>query len=117
MQDERHAILEAEFEELVETSQRLLETAQQYWYHDQPIKRKYYQISYLKRVVTYYPFQSFGELALIQNKRRAAKLEVTNASDAYFAVLSKKDYRQAQYKAQHEILQRNIAFLRKFIIF
>jgi len=86
-------------------------------YHNQPVKRKYYQMSILKKVVTYKPFESFGELALIQNKRRAAKLEVNGASDAYFAVLSKKDYRQAQYKAQNEILQSRIAFLRKFIIF
>ena len=55
--------------------------------------RRYYIISILKHVFTYNQFGSFGELALITNKRRAAKLEVTADSDAHFAVLSKKDYR------------------------
>jgi hypothetical protein len=49
-------------------------------------------------VHTYGPYESFGELALLTNKRRAAKLEVTGHSDAHFAILSKKDYKNIQYK-------------------
>jgi CRP-like cAMP-binding protein len=40
---------------------------------------------------------SFGELALLTNKRRKAKLECL--TDTNFAILSKIDYRQAQFKA------------------
>jgi len=47
----------------------------------------------MKVVKVYEPFESFGELALITNKRRQAKLEVTGDSDAYFALLGRKDYR------------------------
>lgn len=54
-----------------------------------------YLLSILKVVKIYKPFDSFGELALITSKRRAAKLEVTDECDAHFAVLSKEDYRKA----------------------
>jgi len=47
----------------------------------------------MKVVRTYEAGTSFGELAIITNKRRKAKLET--ASDTHFAVLSKYDYRQA----------------------
>ena len=47
----------------------------------------------LVNVKTYKPFESFGELALLKDRRRAAKIEVTSQSDAYFAVLSKKAYK------------------------
>ena len=57
--------------------------------------RKPYILSILKVVKIYKPFESFGELALITSKRRAAKLEVTGVCDAHFAVLSKEDYRKA----------------------
>ena len=58
-----------------------------------PLERRYYIISIMKVVKVYEPFESFGELALITNKRRQAKLEVTGDSDAYFALLGRKDYR------------------------
>ena len=45
----------------------------------------------MKVVKTYTEFTSFGELALLTNKRRKAKLET--ATDTNFAVLSKIDYR------------------------
>lgn len=106
------------FQELVRASRALLNSIDPDCEPDQqPVRRKYYYISMLRKVHTYKAFESFGELALIQNKRRAAKLEVNGSGDAYFAILSKKDYRQAQYKAQNEILQGKIAFLRKFVIF
>jgi len=52
----------------------------------------------MKIIKVYGPFESFGELALITNKRRKAKLEVTGDEDAHFALLSKKDYKTALYK-------------------
>ena len=60
--------------------------------------RAYYSVSLLKPVKKYKPFESFGELSLITDKRRAAKLEVSEDGDAHFAVLSKKDYKNVQYK-------------------
>lgn len=51
-------------------------------------------MSILKVVHTYGPNESFGELALLTNKKRAAKLEVTGHSDAHFAILDKRDYKQ-----------------------
>jgi CRP-like cAMP-binding protein len=59
--------------------------------------RLYYYINILKLVRTYEANESFGELALITNKRRKAKLECQ--TDCHFAVLSKADYREAQLKA------------------
>ena len=56
-------------------------------------KRKLYNITILQTVLTYQPFGSFGELALLNNMRRLAKLEVSDEGDAHFAVLSKEDYR------------------------
>ena len=67
-------------------------------FKDRAKERKYYQINILKTSRTYHPFESFGELALITNKRRKAKLVVTGDEDAHFALLSKKDYRTAIYK-------------------
>lgn len=69
----------------------------------------------MKVVRHYQPMTSFGELALITNKRRKAKLET--AADTHFAVLSKADYRQAQYKAQNQVLKDKIAFLKNFDLF
>ena len=58
--------------------------------------RKFYFISIMKVVKKYHEFESFGELALIENKgRRAAKLEVSAAGDAHFAVMSRRDYRSS----------------------
>lgn len=45
----------------------------------------------MKLVKTYAEYGSFGELALITNKRRKAKLETQ--TDTHFAILSKEDYR------------------------
>ena len=53
--------------------------------------RKYYYVNIMKVVKTYTEFGSFGELALLTNKRRKAKLECQ--TDTNFAVLSKHDYR------------------------
>ena len=57
-------------------------------------ERKFYNMSILKIVHTYRQHESFGELALLTNKRRAAKLEVTGDCDAHFAILDKRDYKQ-----------------------
>ena len=65
------------------------------------LERKFYCMNILKVVHTYKPFSSFGELALITNKKRKAKLEVTGEQDAHFVLLSKKDYRSAVYKVQN----------------
>ena len=54
-------------------------------------KRRYYYINIFKEVKKYGSFQSFGELALLTNKRRKAKLETL--TDTHFAVLSKFDYK------------------------
>lgn len=62
--------------------------------------RKYYVLKFLKTVKKYKPFESFGELALITNKHRKAKLEVGPEEDAHFALLSKVDYNQVIKKAQ-----------------
>ena len=51
----------------------------------------------MKLVRTYKAHESFGELALITNKRRKAKLET--AENTNFAILSKDNYREAQLKA------------------
>lgn len=69
--------------------------------HKNQNERKFYQLSILKPVKTYGPCTSFGELALLTNKRRKAKLEVKADCDAYFAVLNKKDYKNAIYKVQN----------------
>jgi CRP-like cAMP-binding protein len=45
----------------------------------------------MKQVKVYGDFTSFGELALITNKRRKAKLETIE--DTHFAILSKEDYK------------------------
>lgn len=79
--------------------------------------RRFYYITIMKVVHTYGEFESFGELALIQNKRRAARLEVSQAGDAHFAVMSKKDYRSAQGKTELEDLQNKKNFLKRFFIF
>jgi len=85
------ASMDHEYLELKEACQTLLENP------DQKASRKYYSVNIMKLVKTYTEHGSFGELALITNKRRKAKLETQ--SDTHFAVLSKEDYRQAQYKA------------------
>ena len=81
------------------------------------INRKYYYVSILKIVKTYGPFESFGELALLTNKRRAAKLETSGDCDAHFAVLSKQNYRKARMKVQNQILYAKMKFLRNFDLF
>ena len=78
-------------------------------------QRKYYQINIMKVVKTYQEYGSFGELALITKKRRKAKLETQ--SDTHFAILSKEDYLQAQYKAQNQRLKEKLLFLKNFDLF
>ena len=80
-------------------------------------ERKFYTMHILKVVHTYGPYESFGELALLTNKRRAAKLEVVGHSDAHFAILDKRDYKQIQYKIQTAILKEKTLFLRNFQMF
>lgn len=53
--------------------------------------RIYYYINILKLVKVYEAYESFGELALITNKRRKAKLECS--ADTHFATLSRDHYR------------------------
>ena len=55
--------------------------------HAKPTERKPYLMSLLTLIKIYEPLGSFGELALITDKRRAAKLEVTDDGDAHFAIL------------------------------
>ena len=74
-------------------------------------------MSILKVVHTYGPYESVGELALLTNKRRAAKLEVSGHNDAHFAILDKRDYKQIQYKIQTAILKEKTLFLRNFQMF
>jgi len=54
-------------------------------------KKKYYFVNSMRLVKVYEGFTSFGELALLTNKHRKAKLETID--DTHFAVLSKADYR------------------------
>ena len=71
----------------------------------------------LVKVKRYQPLESFGELALLTGHKRAAKLEVTSKCDAHFAVISKKDYKKAQYRKQRAILLTKINFLKEFKMF
>ena len=80
--------------------------------HSIDSERQEYILALLKPGHLYKPCESFGELALITDKRRAAKLEVTDDCDAHFAILSKKDFRTALYKIQLAGLQDNIKFLK-----
>lgn len=59
--------------------------------------RQYYYVNLMKLVKTYTAKTSFGELALLTDKRRKAKLETR--AGTHFAVLSKADYRAAQGRA------------------
>lgn len=54
-------------------------------------KRRYYFINIFKEVKRYCDYESFGELALLTNKRRKAKIETL--SECHFAILSKEDYK------------------------
>lgn len=63
-----------------------------------PTYRKYYYLNWFKQVKVYKDNQSFGELALLTDKHRQAKLETI--TDTHFAVLSKADYKQAQGQVQ-----------------
>lgn len=57
--------------------------------HEQP--RRYFFLNIMKQVKVYTDYTSFGELALITNKKRKAKLETIE--DTHFAILSKDDYK------------------------
>lgn len=78
--------MDPEYIKLKEAMQTILENP-----HEQP--RRYYFLNIMKQVKVYSNFTSFGELALITNKRRKAKLETIE--DTHFAILSKEDYKQA----------------------
>ena len=71
----------------------------------------------MKTIRVYKEYESFGELALINNKRRAAKLEVSQGGSAYFAVLSRRDYKMALSKNEQEDLISKKNFLRSYHIF
>lgn len=71
----------------------------------------------MKTIRVYKEYESFGELALINNKKRAAKLEVSTRGSAFFAVLSRRDYRMALSKNEQEDLQNKKSFLKRFFIF
>ena len=81
------------------------------------LERKYYYVKILKVVKVYKPFESFGELALITNKSRKAKLEVGSEEDAHFALLSKEDYNFAMRKVHAALLEEKMDFLRQFELF
>ena len=76
----------SEFQKLSATAYAVIDN-----FVDNP--RKYYFCNIMKLVKTYGPNESFGELALITNKRRKAKL--VTSTDTHFAILSKVDYREA----------------------
>ena len=97
-----------EYQSLVAAVQVLLESPNQE-------DRKYYFVNSMKTVRTYSDFTSFGELALLTNKHRKAKLETLE--DTHFAVLSKADYRQAQFRVQNQMLKDKTDFLKNFSIF
>ena len=78
--------MDPEYIKLKEAVQTILENP-----HEQP--RRYYFLNIMKQVKVYSDFTSFGELALITNKRRKAKLETIE--DTHFAILRKEDYKQA----------------------
>mmetsp|Transcript_12648 Transcript_12648/g.12465 ORF Transcript_12648/g.12465 Transcript_12648/m.12465 type:complete len:125 (-) Transcript_12648:810-1184(-) len=54
--------------------------------------------------------QSFGELALIQNKPRAATIRCTQ--DTHFAVLSRQDYGKVLLKIDEAAINKIVDFLR-----
>lgn len=59
--------------------------------------------------------QSFGELALIANKPRAATIRCM--SDTHFAVLSKQDYDKVLGKIEYSALSKMVDFLKVVPIF
>ena len=69
----------------------------------------------MKVVKVYENLTSFGELALLTNKHRKAKLETID--DTHFAVLSKADYRHAQFRVQNQMLKDKTEFLKDFYLF
>lgn len=78
-------------------------------------ERKYYRVNILKQIKVYGDYESFGELALITNKRRKAKIETI--TDTHFALLSKQDYSRTLLKIQNQKLREQVEFLRKFDLF
>ena len=58
---------------------------------------------------------SYGELALIRHKPRAATIRATE--DCHFAVLEKIDYQKVFGKIQEKILNQKIDFLKSVVVF
>ena len=58
---------------------------------------------------------SFGELALISSKPRAATIRCK--TDCYFAVLEKEDYNKIYGEIQEKILNEKIDFFKSLPIF
>lgn len=75
-------------------------------FHGVNQNRKYYYVSMFKQVKVYEGFGSFGELALITNKHRKARIETI--ADTHFAILSKQDYKQVQGHVQKQILKEKV---------
>ncbi len=58
---------------------------------------------------------SFGELALLDNKPRAAR--ILCITDCHFAVMNKEDYNKSLSKIEHKKRIRNIQFLAEIPFF
>lgn len=58
---------------------------------------------------------TFGELALIENKARAASIQC--AEDCFFAVLNKDDYNKVFKKIEKKRMNEKIAFLKSIPYF
>lgn len=68
-----------------------------------------------KQVVVYSKFTSFGELALLTNKHRKAKMETLE--DTHFAILTKDNYNKVQYRIQNQMLRDKINILKNYDLF
>ena len=100
---------DSEYKNLISACNRMMEVA------GEEMNRKYYYLSIMKTVKIYEGKGSFGELALLTNKKRKAKLETVE--NTHFAVLSKRDYRNALFKAQNAKLKEKTTFLKNFELF
>lgn len=83
---------------------------------NQPLPKRYYNVTYLSEVAVLERGMHFGELAIIKTgKKRAAT--VTCLEDTHFAVMDKRSYTKAMGKAMKSRLQEKVDFLRNYRIF
>ena len=72
-------------------------------------------VSYFKEVARLAEGGSFGELALLNNKARAATVICTR--NTRFATLARKDFRVTVGQEERRKLKESVAMMRKFRIF